>query len=207
MISRLIGIVRGWLVEHVAEALAAGAVAALGAGWLIIWQHVNPQFTYAAWPAEIANDGSNRGSSAISAGRHWFGLGQIIKQIDEDTRVYCSGGWDQRLSRVGLRACYSFQFVPVDLTKLHVCASDHRSAAFSTTDQLLALRFFEKRFAPLECIKITHTGSEAYEITPGRDAYPRVIQHGNSAPQIDYFCACSDAEIRQIASTSGARLP
>jgi hypothetical protein len=160
---------------EVTAALATGVVAALGAGWLWIWQHVNPQFDYMARPAEIASDGSNRSPPTISPGRHWFGLGQIIKQIDDDSRVYCTGGWDQRLGWVGLRACYRFQFTPVDVIKLYVCATDPRSANFSTTDQFLALRFFKTRFAPTECIKITRTGPEAYEITPGKDARPRVI--------------------------------
>jgi hypothetical protein len=175
------------------DVVRACGLALLLLAWGWIWNNVNPRFDYTAEPSGL-------GSNFIS-------LSQIFSQIDKDSRLYCSGGWDQRLGRFGLRKCYNFSFVPPVTYKMTICTHDERTAQVETSDQLVAIRYFEKRFAPLECFLSVRKGdTQDYNIAPGKDSHFRNVQFPNDAPQAVAFCGCSADEEKEIASAIGATL-
>src|SRR6266536_1373935 len=139
--------------------------------------------------------------------RRRVSLAQIFNQLDKDSRLYCSGGWDQRIGRLGFRKCYRFSFSPVPVYNMTICAHDQRTAQFATSDQLLALQYFEQRFSPLECFKSVRRGANDYDIVPGKDSHFRTLQFSGSNPQDVAFCGCSAKEEQEIATAIGARFP
>jgi hypothetical protein len=133
-------------------------------------------------------------------------IAQIFNQIEKDARVYCSGGWDERFSWIGQRNCYKFKFSPLAIVRLTICTRDDRVAQITTSDQLMAVRFFQDRYGSLECFRILSRGGYAYEITEGRDAIRKRLQFSSDAPQEEAFCGCNEDEIKEIAKVSGATL-
>jgi hypothetical protein len=186
------------LGELTAGKIAAGIVAALGiavaAGWAWLWHHFDPNFSYDAKPAAV-------GSQFVS-------LSQILNQIEKDSHVDCGGDWGSRIAWIGLRKCYTFTFDPPPTYRMNICTHDQRTAEISTPDQLLAARYFENRFTPLQCFKVAQTGdTNSYVIAPGRDTRFRKVQFSTDIPQDTAFCGCSDDEVREIAQAIGATLP
>ena len=173
------------IADNLKKAIGAAVLTLLGAGWLYIWNHFNPLFTYAAQPSSLAS--------------HFVGLGQVLNQIDKDSRIYCSGGWDQRIARIGLRSCYRFSFNPTPIYRLYICTHDQRTSQVTTSDQLVALRFFETRFSPLDCLHITPQTQDSYEVVPGKDTQFKTVQFSNAAAEQMAFCGCSDDEQNEIA--------
>jgi hypothetical protein len=70
--------------DKIATAIGGAFVVLLGVAWLWLYNRMNPEFSYEAVP-----------SSGVS---HFVGLANVLKQIDKDSHVYCSGGWDLSLS-------------------------------------------------------------------------------------------------------------
>lgn len=182
-----------FLVDNIKKAIAAGVLAIVTAAGLYVWKHFNPTFQYAATPS--------------STGSHFVGLAQVLNQIEKDSHVYCSGGWDQRLAWLGWRTCYHFTFNPNAIYRLYVCSHGERSVEISTSDQLLALQTFERAYAPLACFKVSPKGANAYEIAQEKDLTFRPMSFANQPAEPTAFCGCSDQEQREIASTIGATLP
>jgi hypothetical protein len=192
--------IRSWVSARIAAAttkqLIGGVVAALGVAggvaWTWVWHHVNPQFEYQASPSSVPS--------------HFVGLGQVLNQIDKDSRVYCTGGLDQRLAEFGLRKCYRFRFEPREAYRMMVCARDERTIGIATTDQLLALRHFEAAFRPLECLKLVpQPGTTEFIVRLGKDATLVRLQFASDTPQSTPFCGCSPSDVGAIARTIGAK--
>ena len=182
------------IANNIAKVVGGGIIVMLGAGWLWVWHHFNPQFDYRAEP------------SALSS--HFVSLGQILNQVEKDSHVYCSGGWDQHLGRLGLRQCYHFTFVPPAIYKTTVCTHDQRTAQIITPDQLIALQYFQHRFVQLECLRtVQQRDSVSYNVTAGKDTHLRRLQFPNDSAQEVAFCGCTDEEEQEIARTMGALLP
>src|SRR5262245_11177221 len=76
----------------IAAAISGAAVVFLTGAWIWVYNHVNPEFIYDATPSSGAS--------------HFVGLANVLKQIDKDSHVYCSGGWDQRIATLALRRCF-----------------------------------------------------------------------------------------------------
>src|ERR1700674_5428414 len=182
-----------FITEHTKKAIAAAVLALLSAGWLYILKHFNPQFHYTAPASSIAS--------------HFVALGQILNKIDKDSRVYCTGGWDERLARGGLRKCYHFSFKPTAVYRMYTCTHDQRTTEVTTSDQLVALRTFETSFAPLACFRVTPQAQNGYDIVPGKDTHFRPMQLSNEAAEDAAFCGWSDDEEKEIARVIGATLP
>jgi len=186
------------LGELTAGKIAAGIVTALGiaaaAVWAWLWHHFDPNFSYDTQPAAL-------GSQFVS-------LSQILNQIEKDSHVYCGGDWGARIAWIGLRKCYTFTFDPPPTYRMNICTHDQRTAEISTPDQLLAVRYFENRFTPLQCFKVAQRGdTSSYVIAPGKDTRFRKVQFSTDIPQDTAFCGCSDDEVREIAQAIGATLP
>jgi hypothetical protein len=181
------------MATNIAKVVGGGILIMLGAGWLWVWHHFNPQFDYRAEP------------SALSS--HFVSLGQILNQIEKDSHVYCSGGWDQRLGWLGMRRCYRFTFVPLAIYKTTVCTHDQRTAQIRTTDQLIALQYFQHRFGQLECFRtLQQNDPVSYNITAGKDSQLRRLQFPNEPAQEVPFCGCTEDEEQEIARAIGALL-
>jgi hypothetical protein len=181
------------IVGNVKTAISAGVLTLLGAGWLYIWSHFNPLFSYTVQPSSVAS--------------HFIALGQILNKIDRDSGVYCSGGWDERFARVGLRKCYHFSFNPTAVYRMYVCTHDQRTTEVTTSDQLVALRTFETRFAPLACFRVSPQAQGSYKIDPGNDTHFRAIQFSSEPAEVMAFCGCSNDEVNDIVRIIGAAPP
>ena len=182
-------------IGQIAKGVSAGILVMLGGAWTWIWFHFNPQFDYTAKPSDLSSQP--------------VGLAEILSRIEKDTHVYCTGGLDQRLARIGLRTCYRFTFKPATTYDMTVCTHDQRTGQISTSDQFQALNYFEKRYTPRECFRsVALVGEEhAFEIVPGKDSHFRSIQYLNQPAQDAAFCGCSENEEKEIARMSGATLP
>ena len=91
---------------------------------------------------------------------------------------------------------------------MNICTHDQRTAEISTADQLLAARYFENRFAPLQCFKVAQRGdTNSYVVTPGDGTHFRKVQFSTDVAQDTAFCGCSDDEVKEIAQAIGATLP
>lgn len=135
------------------------------------------------------------------------GLGQVLNQIDKDSQLYCTGGWDQRVAEFGLRKCYRFLFEPQETYRMTVCTHDERTIGLATTDQLLAFQYFERAFHPRQCLAVLpRPGTNEYVVRMGKDARPVELQFSSDPPQSTPFCGCSDQEIDAIASSMGAKV-
>ncbi|MBS0248435.1 MAG: hypothetical protein JSR61_17605 [Proteobacteria bacterium] len=181
-----------WLEDNVKKAIGAAVLTLLGAGWIWVWSHFNPLFHYSVMTSSVSS--------------HFVALAQILNQIDKDSKVYCTGGWDERFARIGLRKCYNFSFKPIASYRLTSCTRDQRTIELTTTDQLLALQTFDTALRPLRCLTITSKGANSYEIGQGKDADFRSIQFPNSPAQEMLFCGCSNREVTEIARVLGAKL-
>lgn len=193
--------IRDWIVVQIAAAtvkqVTAGIVAAIcvagSLAWTCVRHHVNPQFEYQAQPSSLPS--------------HFVGLGQVLNQIDKDSQLYCSGGWDQRLAEFGQRKCYRFRFDPPEAYRMSVCTHDEKTISVATTDQLLALQYFERAFQPRECFAIfPRPGTNEYVVRLGKDAKLVKLQFASDAPQSTAFCGCSTSDVAAIALTVGAKL-
>ena len=193
--------IRNWIAGKLAAAtvkqLIAAVVAALGVAaglaWTWLWHHVNPQFEYQAHPSSLAS--------------RQVGLGQVLDQIDRDSQLYCTGGWDQRVAEFALRKCYRFRFEPGVTYRMTVCTHDEKSIGVATTDQLLAMQYFQRAVQPLACFAVLPgAATDEYVVRMGKDAKLVDLQFANDAPQSMPFCGCSDSEIAEIAGSIGAKL-
>lgn len=193
--------IRDWIAARLAAAtvkqVIAGVVAAIGVAgglaWSWVWHHVNPQFAYEARPSSVAS--------------HFVGMGQVLNQIDKDTQLYCTGGWDQRLAEFALRRCYRFQFEPSAAYRMMVCTHDEKTLAVSTSDQLVALQYFEQAFRPRECFHVLpQAGKNDYVVRMGKDGKLAELQFTSGAPQTTAFCGCSDSEVSEVALALGAKV-
>ena len=179
------------VIGHAGKVVGAGILTALGVAWVWLWHHFNPQFEYRAPPSALPS--------------HFVSLGQILNQIDKDSHLYCTGGWDQRLAKIGLRACYHFSFVPAYVYNMMICTHDQRTAEVSTSDQLIALQYFEGAFRPLACFSVTKkVGNDDYDIGLGKDANVRSITYRDGSTQQSVFCGCDDHEVDDVAKIMGA---
>ena len=170
-------------------AICAAVIALLTGGWVWLYNHVNPEFIYEATP-----------SSGTS---HFVGLANVLKQIDKDSHVYCSGGWDQRIANFALRRCYDLTFVPQIAYSTYVCSPDPTGLNVSTSDQMVAMRRIEKKYEG--CFAISQGSSEHnYTIRPGPRSVERTVQFGTAAADKSYFCSCGPDEEKEIATTIGA---
>ncbi len=182
-------------VGKVVALIAGGLSASLLAAWAYVWMHVNPQFDYVAKPSSSAS--------------HFVGLAEILHKIDTDSRQYCSGGLDERLGRIGLRRCYRFTFVPGLLYKMYVCTHDELPIEAHTSDQLVALRAFEGKFASLQCFSVVpqqSVGAYDYDIVQGKGVSFHLLRFPNAAPEKTPFCGCSPSDVKGIANTIDAKL-
>jgi len=193
--------IRNWIAARLAAAtvkqVATGIVGALcvaaSLGWAWLWHRVNPQFEYQAYPSSLP--------------AHQVGLGQVLNQIDKDSQLYCTGGWDQRVAEFALRKCYRFRFEPKETYRMTVCTHDEKTVGVATTDQLLALQYFERAFRPRECFAIIPPSAAGeYSVRMGKDARLVDLQFASDAPQSTPFCGCSGSEIADIATSMGAKL-
>jgi hypothetical protein len=179
--------------QSTAKVIGTGILAMLAVGWVFVWHHINPTFDYTAR------------SSSLSS--HFVSLSEILYKVEVDSHLYCGGGLEQLMSAIGWRTCYHFAFVPPDAYKLMVCAHDEATAKISTSDQRVALRYFERKFAPLSCFAALRNGSKhGYNIVFSKDTLSRKLQFANDAPQNYGFCGCSADEEKQIASAINASL-
>jgi hypothetical protein len=135
------------------------------------------------------------------------GLSQVLNKIEKDSRVYCTGGWDERIARIGLRTCYHFSFKPTAVYRMYICPRDERTIEVTTSDQLVALRTFETAFESLACFRTTSQTHDAYDIVPGKNTHFRAMQFQSRPAQDTAFCGCSDVEEKEIARVIGATLP
>jgi len=195
--TRIRNAISGLLASATVKQVVAGVVAAIGVAaglaWAWVWHHVNPQFDYHAPP------------SALSS--HFVGLTQALSQIERDSRLYCTGGWDERMARIGLRRCYRIRFEPRELYRMTVCTHDERSLDIVTSDQLLALQYFARAVAPNQCLAAhAEGGPDEVVVRQGSSVGFVNLQYAGEAPQPTAFCGCSSDEIAQIAGTSGATI-
>jgi hypothetical protein len=182
------------LGELTAGKIAAALGIAAAAVWAWLWYHFDPNFSYKTQPAP--------------QDLQFVSLSQILNQIEKDSHVDCGGDWGSRIAWIGLRKCYTFTFDPPPTYQMNICTHDQRTAEISTPDQLLAVRYFENRFTPLQCFKVAQRGdTNSYDIAPGKDTRFRKVQFSSDNPQDTAFCGCSDDEVREIARTIGATLP
>jgi hypothetical protein len=193
--------IRNWIAATLAAAtvkqIVAGIVAAFciaaGAAWTWVWHHFNPQFEYQAVPSGLPS--------------HFVALAQVFNQIDKDSRIYCTGGLDQRVAEFALRKCYRFQFEPPETYRMTVCMRDEKSIGVATTDQLLALKYFEHAVEPRKCFSmLPGAGTDEYVVRMGKDATVVPLQFASDPAQRTPFCGCSAAEIAAIALSSGAKV-
>ena len=106
-----------------------------------------------------------------------------------------------------MRTCYRFHFEPPGGYRLNVCMQDPKTIGVVTTDQLLALQYFERAFRPRDCFSaVPERGMNDYVVRIGKDAKVVNLQFANDASQPTAFCGCSDPEIRAIAVVMGAKL-
>jgi hypothetical protein len=172
-------------------AICAAVVAVLTAGWVWLYNRMNPEFIYEATPSSSAS--------------HFVGLANVLKQIDKDSHVYCSGGWDQRIASFALRQCYDLTFVPQIAYSTYVCSLDPTGLKVSTSDQLVALRRIEKKYEG--CFSISQGNSEhSYTVRPGPRSVARTVQFGAATADKSYFCGCSSVHEQEIAKTIGATM-
>jgi hypothetical protein len=182
-----------FIADNLKKAIGAAVLALLTAAWLYLWAHFNPQFRYAV---PLSSSGAS----------HFVSLAQALNQIDKDSHVYCSGGWDERIARFALRKCYHFSFSPIAVYRLFVCSHDQRTVEVTTSDQLVALQTFRSAFKPLACFQITPKGQDDYEVVPGSNIHFRPLQFAGEPAQDTAFCGCTDREESEIARLMGATL-
>lgn len=174
-----------------ATAISAAVITALGCAGFWLYNRLNPEFTYDATPSSGAS--------------HFVGLANVLKQIDKDSRVYCNGGWDQRIANFALRRCYDLTFVPQIAYLTYVCSPDPGGLKVSTSDQLTALRRIERKYDG--CLAVSQGKSEnEYVIRPGPRSVERTVQFGTAAADKSFFCGCSPDDEKEIATTIGATI-
>lgn len=177
--------------DKIAAAIGGAVVVLLGLVGLWLYNRMNPEFTYAAEPSSGAS--------------HFVGLANVLKQIDKDSHVYCSGGWDQRIAHLALRRCYEFSFLPEVVYSTYACSADPAAITVSTSDQLVALRRFEARFQG--CLVVSPGNSEtSYVVSPGARSSERSVQFGTAPADKSYFCGCSADDEKDIATSIGAKI-
>jgi len=178
--------------DKLGEITAGKVIAAMGAATtaagLWVWHHVNPEFSYKAAPSGA--------SQRVS-------LAQVLSQLDRDSQVYCTGGWDQRIANAAWRSCWQIEYAPVDTLRTTVCTRDPRAADIATTDQRVGLRFFVERYAPLQCFALDETRPPRLKLTPGAGSHAVALRFAGQ-PSTERFCGCSDTEIAEAATAMGA---
>lgn len=177
--------------DKIAAAIGSAVVVLLGLAGLWLYNRMNPEFTYEAEPSSGAS--------------HFVGLANVLKQIEKDSHVYCSGGWDQRIAHLALRHCYEFSFSPEIAYSIYACSADPAATKVSTSDQLVALRRFERRFDG--CLVVSQGNSKmSYVVRPGTRSSERSVQFGTATADKSYFCGCSPDDESDIANTIGAKI-
>jgi hypothetical protein len=181
------------VIGQIVRAVGVGLLAMIGAGWGWIWMHFNPSFDYSAPTSSLAS--------------HFVSLGDVLNKIDKDSRVYCTGGLEERLARIGLRSCHRFFFTPPGLYRMTICTHDERTAEYHSPNQFKAITYFEKTYSPLECFRVVQrAATDDYDIVQGKDPQFRKLQFAADPPRDEGFCGCSDDEVKEIARTIGAVL-
>lgn len=193
-IRRIIdGVVKKIVEFGVGRAASAAFIFLASGGWIFVWKHVNPEYTYKAWTSSVVS--------------HFAGLGPVLHEITVDSRQYCSGGWGQRLGRIGLRRCYSIRFVPRQLYQMYVCLHDESPIVTKTSDQLTTLRQIEQQVEPLKCFVIVYRASnDSVEVVQGSDASSYHLEFGASPPEGVFFCGCSELEVKNDAKAMGGQI-
>jgi hypothetical protein len=185
--------IAGLIANKVAVGIVGLFAAALSFAGYWVWHRVNPEFVYTAQPSSLPS--------------HNVGLTSVLQHIDEDSQVYCTGGFDQWLTELVWRKCRRFRFEPKEAYRMMVCTRDEKTLSVKTSDQLLALRYFESELRPRECFSILPQAAvNEYVVRLGKDAKFVKLQYANDAPQSTAFCGCSASDIASIAIASGAKL-